>query len=378
MKIKNLTQKKFKILWIGPFIPNKYSIKWPASSPAATKWQKHLVQGLIRLNCDLEWIYYRPDSYWPKGRLFPSREIISFDANFKTTQVDYFNFFGFRNSTKKFLLKKILNDKKKSNNSKPIILITYNAPKWINEIFLDKKISEDFFQIYLLADDKEPNIGNGYVFLSNYSYKKCKHNKKLHLDGGIYPRIDKLNLQKSFKKNKKTIFLYSGSMHKWGGVETLLKSLKFIKNNNFELWISGPGESATTKMASLSDKRIKFYGLLPDHQLNRLYQKATVFLNPRPIEMPGNEHSFPSKLFDYLAWKKPIISTWTKSLTADYKNILHITKDSPEDFANAMFLYIGNKQKKLKVSRNFKKKKNWKNQAQRLVLFLNRIIKKKD
>lgn len=376
MKIENLSKKKYKILWIGPYIPSKYSVNWPASSPAASKWQKHLVQGLIKSKCDLEWIYYRPDSYWPKGRLFPSKEIISSYTNFKTTQVEYFNFFGFRNFTKKFFLKKILNNKKKiSNNLKQLILITYNAPKWINEIFLDKKISEDFFQIYLLADDKEPNIGDGYVFLSNHNYKKCKHNKKLHLDGGIYPRIDKLNLQKSIKKNKKTIFLYSGSMHKWGGVETLLKSLKLIKNNNFELWISGPGEATTIKMASLSDKRIKFYGLLPDHKLNRLYQKASVFLNPRPIKMQGNEYNFPSKLFDYLAWKKPIISTWTKSLTADYKNILHITKDSPEDFATAMLLYINKKQKKYKVNKNFKKKKNWENQAQRLVLFLNRIIK---
>jgi len=196
------------------------------------------------------------------------------------------------------------------------------------------------------------------------------------LDGGIYPKMNKLNLQKSFKKSKKTIFLYSGSMHKWGGVEILLKSLKLIKSNDFELWISGPGDATTIKMTLLADKRIKFYGLLPDYQLTRLYQKATVFLNPRPIKMPGNEYNFPSKLFDYLAWKKPIISTWTKSLTVEYKNILHVTKDSPEDFANAMLLYINNKQKKLKGNKNFEKKRNWENQAQRLVLFLNRIIKK--
>lgn len=377
MKIKNISQKKFKILWIGPFIPSKYSVNWPASSPAASKWQKHLVQGMTKLNCDIEWIYYRPDSYWPKGRLFPSREMISFDTSFKTIQVDYLNLFGLRNFTKKFFLKRILKYKKKiSNNSKPVILITYNAPKWINEIFLDKTISKDFFQIYLLADDKKPNIGDGYVFLSNHNYKKCKHNKKLHLDGGIYPKIDKLNLQKSLNKSNKTIFLYSGSMHKWGGVEILLKSLKLIKDNNFELWISGLGDATKIKMASLADKRIKFYGLLPDHQLNHLYQKATVFLNPRPIKMPGNEYNFPSKLFDYLAWKKPIISTWTKSLTAEYKNILHITKDNPKDFANAMVLYINNKQKKLKVNKNFEKKKNWENQAQRLILFLNKVIKK--
>ena len=164
-------------------------------------------------------------------------------------------------------------------------------------------------------------------------------------------------------------------MHKWGGVKLLLESIKLIKSNDFELWISGPGDPKLIKLKSNKDKRIKFLGLLTDNQLKLSYQKASVFLNPRPINMPGNELNFPSKLFDYLAWKKPIISTWTKSLSPEYKNILHISKDNPKAFAEAMISYINKKQMRFKIDENFIKKKNWKNQAERLIFFLNKIVK---
>jgi glycosyltransferase involved in cell wall biosynthesis len=201
---------------------------------------------------------------------------------------------------------------------------------------------------------------------------------KLHLDGAIYPNKKNYNLKKKSKKNNKTIFFYSGSMHKWGGVKLLIDTMKYIKRNDFELWISGPGDSKLVKKASIIDNRIKFLGLLTDDQLKSLYQKADIFLNPRPIKMPGNEFNFPSKLFDYLAWNKPIISTFTKSLSPEYKNVLYIIKDNPKAFAKAMSSFIIKKKFNRKLDPSFLKNKSWKKQAQRLIFFINKIIKKVD
>ena len=111
----------------------------------------------------------------------------------------------------------------------------------------------------------------------------------------------------------------------------LLKAIKLIKQKNFELWISGQGKSAKVENVANKDLRIKYLGLLSKRRLSHLYTKADVFLNPRPTNLNWIDNNFPSKLFDYLAYDKPIISTWTKSLEPEYRKILNIVKNNPID-----------------------------------------------
>ena len=62
----------FKILWIGPMIPEKHISDWKYVSPAAIKWQKYFLNSLKKKKVNIEFLYYRPDKYWPVGRLLPS------------------------------------------------------------------------------------------------------------------------------------------------------------------------------------------------------------------------------------------------------------------------------------------------------------------
>ena len=127
-----------------------------------------------------------------------------------------------------------------------------------------------------------------------------------------------------------------------------------------------------------NDKRIKFFGLLTSKQLQNAYKKADIFLNPRPVEMFVNDISFPSKLFDYLSWNKPIISTCTKSLDPIYKKILHIVEDNPASIALAMRSYLeGKKYYKIK-NKKWILNKNWNNEANKLKNFLKKVIIKKN
>jgi hypothetical protein len=90
--------------------------------------------------------------------------------------------------------------------------------------------------------------------------------------------------------------------------------------------------------------------------------------------MPGNEINFPSKLFDYLAWDKPIISTWTKSLSPIYKKVLHVVDDNPIAIAFAMSSYL--KVKKFSKTKDLIQKKSWPNQAGNLINFIKKIYSK--
>tara|TARA_B100000787_G_scaffold168961_1_gene158892 strand:+ start:2594 stop:3736 length:1143 start_codon:yes stop_codon:yes gene_type:complete len=376
-----LEKKKFnpKIFWIGPFIPSNYIKHWLAASPAAMKWQKHLFESLVEEDVDIEWLYYRPDSYWPKGRFLPSREKISSKIVHNQNQIHYLNTFILRDITLKKSLEKILKEKANLNSSQPLIIISYNEPEWVKKTLSDQNIRSKFSCIYIVADEEVPSGGDGYVFLSYYSFKKYNQNlNKLHLDGAIYPLNSIQNAQKPYIKKNKTIFFYSGSFFENTGVKILLDVMELLNENNFELWISGSGNNSFLRSAIKNDKRIKFFGLLTSKQLQNAYKKADIFLNPRPVDMFVNDISFPSKLFDYLSWNKPIISTCTKSLDPIYKKILHIVEDDPVSIALAMRSYLEGKKYYKTKNKKWILNKNWNNEANKLKAFLKKVVIKKN
>ena len=376
----NLNKKRFKpkIFWIGPFIPSNYLRHWLAASPAAMKWQKHLFESLISNGLDIEWLYYRPDSYWPKGRLLPSTEIISSNIVDNQNQIHYLNTLGLRNFTLKKSLEKLLNKKLQNHSKQPLIIVSYNGPEWMKKIFSNQKIRSNFSCIYIVADEEVPPGADGYVFLSYNSFKKYNKNRnKLHLDGALYPSLPIYNYQKSVRKKNKIIFFYSGSFFKYTGIKILLDAVALLKEKNFELWISGSGNDRFLKQAVKKDSRIKFFGLLSNTQLQNTYKAADIFLNPRPVNMSVNDISFPSKLFDYLSWNKPIISTCTKSLDPIYKNILDIVDDNPVSIALAMRSYLEGKKYLKNKNKKWIINKNWNNEARKFKKFLRLSVRKK-
>ena len=377
MVIKN-TQLKPKFFWVGPMIPSAYLNTWMAASPAAMKWQKHLVEVLVKEGTDLEWLYYRPDPYWPKGRLLPWLKKLVPDINCHNRQIPFVNLPGYRNLSLKINFRKILQNIIDTRDARPLIIITYNVPKWVEDAFSDKSIRSQFICIYLIADHAAPKGADGYSFLSYDFYQRYIHSdNKHHLDGALYPQANKPFLPKLHEEKKKTIFLYSGSLGKWGGAKLLLDAMTLIKRDDFELWISGFGDKIELKKSSIKDKRIKYFGMLNNDQLHDVYQKANVFLNPRPVNIPGNipgtENNFPSKIFEYLSWKKPIISTWTKGLSPEYRKILHIAEDNPLAFSSAIINHIGIEYEDMSKHEKWFKEKTWKKQATNLLKFIEKV-----
>ena len=335
------------------------------------KWQKHLFESLVDERIDIEWLYYKPDSYWPKGRLLPSLVNIPSKIVSDQNQIHYLNTIGLRNLTLKKSLKKNLLKKTKDNNSQQLIIVSYNGPAWMKKIFSDPEIRSKFSCIYIVADEEVPPGADGYIFLSYNSFKKYnKDISKLHLDGAVYPSQILQNVKKLNIKKDKIIFFYSGSFFEYTGLKILLEAVDLLKENNFELWISGSGDDSYIKSAMKTDNRIKFLGLLSVNQLQNAYKKANVFLNPRPVNMVSNDISFPSKLFDYLSWNKPIISTCTKSLDPKYREILDIVNDDPVSIALAMRSYLEGKKYFKERNKKWIKKKSWNTEAKKLIEFL--------
>ena len=371
------------IIFIGGVFNDDYLGAGNVISPAANRWQKGFVEGLLLNNIDVKIISNIPESVWPFGSLYVKSDNSSFFSK-NTLEINYLNLPYIKNYfiCVKLLLKffKLLKKSKK-----PLCLITYNgatdntfASYFIQKFFKVKWID-------LCADHYDPkkNWSNynflakkawGHIFLSNYAYENGPFDKKHLLEGGF-------NMKPFIKlpKNKNFTILYSGMMSKWGGVDLLLEGFKNIILKDIELWICGHGTNENLLDDLKNDNRIKYFGFVSDDKLHELSLKADIFVNPRPSNINGNKMNFPSKILEYLSYKKPIVSTWTPGLSDEYKDVLIIVdNENPENISKKILEVYNWKDSDYKHFNkrvlNFSLKKSWRHQTKFFIKWLKENI----
>jgi glycosyltransferase involved in cell wall biosynthesis len=311
------------LFWLGPLCSDEELYKNPAVSPAANRWQQHLIDGLKAHGTHMTILAYTPAQIWPKGILFPACTVCSESV----LRYSYINLPLIRNLSILLVFFRQLINKRKIKKG---VLVTYNAPVWIRFLVLLLKSISNIKWIVIMADGTAPKKADGYIFLSWGYFQSFQTVKpKLHLDGALYKK-NLLELSE-IKQNKNLIFLYSGSLSVWGGVELLISAFKRINDPYIELWITGKGDNKNIIMKIADDPRIKFLGFLAVEELEVTFKEADVFVNPRPPTKKGNELNFPSKLFDYLAYNKPIISSWSAGLSPVYRELLYVVEPFEEE-----------------------------------------------
>lgn len=133
-----------------------------------------------------------------------------------------------------------------------------------------------------------------------------------------------------------TRYMYAGSLTEVTGVNILLEAIELNTDKNSEFYISGKGHlEAMVKEAAKADDRIKYIGFVPDEEYYRLLQRMNVFINPRNMAMEQNQNNFPSKVLEYLASGRMVISTkfpgWEK-----FSNCFEFCNNDAASLCNAM------------------------------------------
>lgn len=327
-----------RVLWLGGVFGELAVIRDPGISPAGNRWQLGIIEALVGAGVEVRVIGHKPEPLWPKGRVKLCMEMESLSEATRIGVVGYYNLPGLRKySLRRGFVRYC--DRILSKGWMPDVVISYNnidphvvaaericrinRCSWVN-IVADQIISGEFWPSY------EAGIrhAHGHVFLSHGTFSDCRLAPKFHLDGGVkrvrWNDSDRLRRKKSAKMR----FLFTGGFGAYGGINQLIDAFRDIKNNDIELIICGKGEDGVIKLAAANDKRIQFMGMVPELELEKQCRLADVFVNPRPDSRPENRHNFPSKLFEYLAYGKPIISTWTDGLSPSYKSLLLLAKTS--------------------------------------------------
>ena len=149
------------------------------------------------------------------------------------------------------------------------------------------------------------------IGLSANIQKKLKPGQKfLLMEGGIDENFYNQFAEKSSLNEEKVIFMYSGLLSKVTGVDILLHAVLEMKEKSFELRISGKGDlEQQVRDAAENDERICYLGHMEYDEYIENLKKVDVLINPRNMELPENQNNFPSKIMDYLATGKVILSS---------------------------------------------------------------------
>lgn len=303
-----------KVLFLGSFVPKEYEYRFPTISAAANQYQNNLIKALKK-KCEVVSLSYVTS---PKVLPTEEEELVCEKQGcklFLSKRDGVKACINFRKELKKrlawadcvicynwnyawFRVPSLAAQKKVKSM---LILADYTPP--IEENRIDKK----FFSFLSARDFLKFSFA---ITLSEGSKKYFKNEQNVLtvngcVDFDLFEKIDK-------PSNKGVCnILYTGYLGRVTGVDNLLQAFQKCKNKEARLILCGQGEELDSliKEATDNDKRIIFGGYVSKEKYIEFLGNADILINPRNMNFKQNQNNFPSKVLEYLAAGRPIIST---------------------------------------------------------------------
>lgn len=358
-----------KILFLGSFIPVKYEIYVPLLSAAGNKFQNNCINALkidnkviglsflsLPVNCE--------------------KENLTKDAcknNFKIVYAKdnrIASYFQYRKLLKKYLVwadcvitYNVIYawfNLPKNKKCKNILILADYTPAF-EEKSLPKKI-----YAYLMRREFEKY--DKVVMLSSKSEKYLNKNQNKVVINGCINWDDFKNIKKPVNKPFINI-VYSGALTKVGGIDLLINAFLRINNPEIRLIVCGQGDEFNNLIeeACKLDNRINYKGYVTRSEYMDILNESDILVNPRNMKLKQNENNFPSKILEYLAAGRYIISTKFSGYE-NYMEYIHFVESDELEIAKAIELTVNNYATDLNIedlfnkNRDFAKKLDWKNQ----------------
>lgn len=198
------------------------------------------------------------------------------------------------------------------------------------------------------------------------------------VDGGLsddwdeLPRVDLL---------AKTI-VYAGTPAYVSGARLLLDAFRSIDDPEMRLVFAGRGGLMDEVRAAASvDPRIRIEGFLPRRDMQRLLAGATVLVNPRLSSEEENRFNFPSKILDYLASARPVVTTLAGDLDPVYREVaVPLLEETPTALARLLQELCARPEEELRElgarGRRFVlTERRWTDQAERVYELILRVLR---
>ena len=112
-------------------------------------------------------------------------------------------------------------------------------------------------------------------------------------------------------KNNIINIVYTGGFSHVVGTDLMLEAFKKVKDQDVRLILCGQGGDMKERAskAQMEDSRIEYKGFLSRPEYYEILNKANILINPRNMQYEQNSANFPSKVLEYIATGRYVIST---------------------------------------------------------------------
>lgn len=130
--------------------------------------------------------------------------------------------------------------------------------------------------------------------------------------------------EKDYPRN----IIYAGGIYERYGVKDLIDAFMMIDDDSIQLSIYGHGDLKTyLEKCSLKDKRVKYFGVVPNAEVVEAQLKATLLVNPRPTHEDFTKYSFPSKNMEYMVSGTPVLTTKLPGMPKEYYDFVYLFEE---------------------------------------------------
>ncbi len=373
----------YHYLWLEGIFDEATINSFSSISPASNFWQRGFVDALHKLGHKIDVMGYPVERVWPFGRLIVGSEQASLSPGLVGKVIGYANLPILRNTVQYINLLRAVKFHLETLGKIPDYQIVFSCLEKSTDVTPSIRIAKYIRKhfgvpwICIVADGAAPLGADGYVYLAWSHYQSdMALGPSIHIDGGI-PDI-KLESDKNLATNNSTqnkSLMYMGALTEHGGVSQLARAFNKLSDKDIQLWICGRGRNSELARLAEVDQRIKVKGFVDEAELNKLAGAAFAFANPRPNSFEPNKLNYPSKVLHYLAYGKPVISTFTDGISPEYTGVLiPIGGDSDESLGDAIHSVLNLQYKEYGDMRdrieNFNKTHTWAYQVNRFVSWL--------
>ena len=186
--------------------------------------------------------------------------------------------------------------------------------------------------------------------------------------GRLFPLVER-------EEGKRLTLTLAGWLWEENGTKLLLNCLKENPNLDVEVYFAGNGQDVELiENRAKADSRIHYVGMLEPDALFKLYEKSDVLLNLRVTEEDNTQ--FPSKLLEYMATGKHVISTSIAHAERDYGEYITILpKSTPAALVQAIRQILQTDSKTLKErgekARKFMlENRNWETRTKEIIDYI--------
>lgn len=208
----------------------------------------------------------------------------------------------------------------------------------------------------------------------------------LIVEGGIFDRMESNALEKKQYMEKRpeqeqdNIYIaYTGRLDKWRGIELLLDAIELMSHPKVKLLVTGHGPLyGKVEKRAMDSTRIEFLGFVSKTQYRQVLSQATICVVPQRTAYEFSRFCFPSKLLEYMASGKLVVTTDigdVKKLYGEHIFVLEKSDETPEGLAQLLdYILLTDNVNLIQRAKDTQsyviREKNWKRQTTRIINFL--------